>query len=282
MPFPLIAAGIAAAGSLAGGIIGNRAAARENQKQRAATMQLAKYQYQTDLDMWNRANAYNSPEEQMKRLQAAGLNPNMVYGSGSAAGNTSAQLPKFNAPNLQFGLPNPAEGLPAAIAMFQDFQIKQQQVDNLKAQEEAIKTKTAFEEYVRPYRAGILGGQAEYQDDILKQKLKSLKQDFDIKGELFPSQLSFMQGKNRAQTIEAEKNLALTTKIRQDTDLQKLKTDWFVTSLIGRFGLDVAKTIIGATGVGKLGKLIPGKSLNQNKRTVPRYNSTQSWKDMGY
>ena len=29
---------------------------------------------------------YNSPEQQIKRLQAAGLNPNLVYGSGASAG----------------------------------------------------------------------------------------------------------------------------------------------------------------------------------------------------
>ena len=28
---------------------------------------------------------YNSPEQQIKRLQAAGLNPNLVYGSGASA-----------------------------------------------------------------------------------------------------------------------------------------------------------------------------------------------------
>lgn len=33
---------------------------------------------------WNRENNYNSPQEQMKRLKAAGLNPNLVYGNGAA------------------------------------------------------------------------------------------------------------------------------------------------------------------------------------------------------
>ena len=29
-------------------------------------------------------NEYNTPANQMKRLQDAGLNPNLIYGSGSA------------------------------------------------------------------------------------------------------------------------------------------------------------------------------------------------------
>ena len=52
--------------------------------------------------MWNKQNAYNNPEAQMGRLKDAGLNPNLVYGSGSVAGNTSSQLPKYQAPKLDF------------------------------------------------------------------------------------------------------------------------------------------------------------------------------------
>ena len=40
------------------------------------------------IDMWNRQNQYNSPAEQMKRFQEAGLNPHLIYGQGSS-GNAS-------------------------------------------------------------------------------------------------------------------------------------------------------------------------------------------------
>lgn len=39
---------------------------------------------------WQLANDYNHPIQQMQRLKAAGLNPNLVYGSGSVAGNTTS------------------------------------------------------------------------------------------------------------------------------------------------------------------------------------------------
>ena len=39
---------------------------------------------------WTLANDYNHPIQQMERLKAAGLNPNLVYGSGSVAGNTTS------------------------------------------------------------------------------------------------------------------------------------------------------------------------------------------------
>lgn len=52
-------------------------------------------------EMWKKTNKYNSPVEQRKRLQKAGLNPNLVYGgsSGQTAGEaTQAGKPDFNVP----------------------------------------------------------------------------------------------------------------------------------------------------------------------------------------
>uniref|UniRef100_A0AAU8B289 DNA pilot protein n=1 Tax=Dulem virus 76 TaxID=3145787 RepID=A0AAU8B289_9VIRU len=39
---------------------------------------------------WHLTNDYNHPIEQMNRLKAAGLNPLLVYGSGSVTGNTTS------------------------------------------------------------------------------------------------------------------------------------------------------------------------------------------------
>lgn len=41
--------------------------------------------------MWNQANEYNTPQQQMQRLTDAGLNPNLVYGNG--ADTTAAAVP---------------------------------------------------------------------------------------------------------------------------------------------------------------------------------------------
>lgn len=48
-----------------------------------------KQAWERNLTMWNMNNAYNDPSAQMQRLKAAGLNPNLVYGSGNVVGNTS-------------------------------------------------------------------------------------------------------------------------------------------------------------------------------------------------
>lgn len=57
---------------------------------------------QKDLNwqMWDAENAYNHPTQQMARLREAGLNPNLVYGSGattlsaSTKGSPSYQMPQ--------------------------------------------------------------------------------------------------------------------------------------------------------------------------------------------
>jgi len=57
-------------------------------------------EFANNTKMWHLANQYNSPEMQMQRLKDAGLNPNLVYGSGSVTGNTSTQTPKYQAPQI--------------------------------------------------------------------------------------------------------------------------------------------------------------------------------------
>ena len=64
-------------------------------KQNAANMEMAKYQAQMQEDFYNK---YSSPEALMRQYQAAGLNPNLVYGSASAG---QGNVPGFNAPNIE-------------------------------------------------------------------------------------------------------------------------------------------------------------------------------------
>jgi hypothetical protein len=112
----------------------NAKVARENtDKTIAANRAMAEYQYQKDLEMWNKGNMYNSPLEQMRRLKAAGLNPNMVYGSGSAAGMSAGQLPKYNAPTADYNYVPPVD-IPSTIGMFQDFRLRSAQIRNQEQQ----------------------------------------------------------------------------------------------------------------------------------------------------
>lgn len=78
-----------------------------------------------NLEQWHRVNRYNHPTEQMARLTAAGLNPNLIYGSspGSAVGNAGAVAPG-QAP--KYGLSNP-------MIPFMNTRVQQAQSNNLTA-----------------------------------------------------------------------------------------------------------------------------------------------------
>lgn len=61
-----------------------------------ANLDLANLQYQNDVNMWNLQNAYNSPSAQMQRYKEAGLNPYLIYGSGSASAGNASSAPSYN------------------------------------------------------------------------------------------------------------------------------------------------------------------------------------------
>lgn len=64
---------VATGAQLAGNVLTTNMVNAENQT-------MARKAYEYGLDNWKRETAYNSPIEQVKRLEAAGLNPNLAYG----------------------------------------------------------------------------------------------------------------------------------------------------------------------------------------------------------
>lgn len=150
---------ISGVGSLFGGLGSSAMNNKAVQDTNKANMEIAKYQaqwqqqenekaYQRSLNMWNLQNEYNSPTQQMARIRAAGLNPNLVYGNG-VTGNSSGSAPqyepaKFNAPTMQayrgWNL-----GISDAISQFLAYRTVKAQVDNMEAQNSLIRQQTATE-----------------------------------------------------------------------------------------------------------------------------------------
>jgi len=98
---------IAGLGSLGSSLISNRGALR---RQQMADAQNIKF--------WKMQNQYNTPVKQMERLQKAGLNPNLIYGSGSAnTGVAGSVAPSKPAPyNIKNPVPLQAMLLQSQIA----------------------------------------------------------------------------------------------------------------------------------------------------------------------
>lgn len=145
-----IASGISAAGQAASNLI-STGGSRRSQK-RAFNMQqdLNNAQYQHDIDMWNAQNEYNTPASQMARYAEAGLNPALIYGSGSGSSGNSTSTPDYphaTAPTLEPY--NPMKGQQEALTstlaqlgQYQDVQNKKDTNNILKAQADQIRAQT--------------------------------------------------------------------------------------------------------------------------------------------
>lgn len=254
----------AAAAAVIGGIISSNTAKRNTDKTNKANAALAEYQYSKDLEMWNKSNEFNSPQEQMKRLQAGNLNPNLVYSGGNVTGNSSSQLPKYQAPRMEYNYQSPIPEAARLLGEYQDYRIKQEQKDNLAAQRKAIETDIAQRELNLRFgretfddRKDTLGwkkwsSEADVQNARQKWEQtfetrnhnlmnwpteRALKaQQLEQRGETFPYQLQFMQGQNRNLGTANEKMLTEMGRIKTATEMEKLRMDWYETQMMSNLG----------------------------------------------
>lgn len=127
---------ISGIGQLAGNYFGYKGQKEANK----TNIQLAEQARQHDISMWNAQNAYNTPAMQMQRMKEAGLNPNLVYGSG-AGQTTASPPPKAPVPQVDNELASLAQmSITPMISLYQDWQVKKAQIDNLQAETRSKQT----------------------------------------------------------------------------------------------------------------------------------------------
>lgn len=125
--------------------------------------QLAKYQYDLNMQAWREQTAYNSPAAQMQRLVDAGLNPNLVYGNGNVA-NAADAPPQYEAPRVNFDTnPNLGQGIASAM----NLQMTQAQVRGIDA-EIANKRQQMLESAARTAGQAIKNAQSQFDLDLAK------------------------------------------------------------------------------------------------------------------
>lgn len=160
-------------------------ASLQNQK----NAELMKYQFDMNKKMFDQANLYNSPLQQMERYKQAGLNPNLIYGQGTP-GNSPNVLPQYRAPDYEANIRRPlniSETLGAGINTLLDLtrlknEQKQGQILDSEAtiksnqavysdQAEYWKKEALMASGTRAYadlglNYGIWAGDREYQDRV--------------------------------------------------------------------------------------------------------------------
>lgn len=131
MPFPIAAAITAGASALStGGQI--YASGKMNKKTREWNEKMYGIQRQDALNDWNMMNQYNSPEAQMQRFKAAGLNPNLIYGQQ----NEGATVRSTDAKGWNPQVPDIQGGVSRSLSAFIDYTLQQEQVKNMQASRE--------------------------------------------------------------------------------------------------------------------------------------------------
>lgn len=243
---------------IAGGasLLGSALGFGSQKKTNKANMELAKYQnewqtqenekaYQRNLKMWNLQNEYNSPTQQMARLRSAGLNPNLVYGSG-VTGNSSGSAPQYQPADIKRAELSPYrgwnQGLSDAVSNFLAFRSNRAQVENMEAQNSLIRQQTATE---ATRQANIAASTARSEFDLSQaNRLKDVsvsmaeaqmtKAQHDASSSWARSQQEWIKagvdkalqetriklGKAEyAQTIEA------VTRLMQDNDINKFRNN---------------------------------------------------------
>lgn len=127
--------------NILGGFLGMGSQASANK----ANMELAKYQNEWNEYMWNKQNEYNTPKNQMARYLDAGLNPNLIYGSGSASAGNSTSVP--TAANMHVEpLPVPNLG-EAAQQLISNIRADRLADADIKAKEADVRNKDSLSQY---------------------------------------------------------------------------------------------------------------------------------------
>lgn len=216
----LASAGGSLVGSIANGLFGGA----QVRRQLKANKELAQYQFDLNRQQWQAENEYNSPKAQMQRLKEAGLNPNLVYGSGSVSGNTTTAGPRFEAPksgkNDRWDFANMAA---QAIMMYQDIQQKQANIDLSRAQTNAVNENAELTAVERAWRILRKDSDAKWLDK--ERDLRTIFTDWQGRNEAFKYQRGVSMFGHELQALELSneeararlRNAALDAVLKNDT-----------------------------------------------------------------
>lgn len=245
--------GKSAVSSLTGAAIDTGAKAISANQQFKQQMQLQQQQQEYNTEMWNKQNEYNSPTNQIARLNEAGINPQIAL-SGGGLQNVGAT--STTPGGASFSASSPTSSGAAMNSSFIQQQQMNEQLENLKAQRENINAKTAeqlLDNYVKAQT------QAE-RVDIGKQAARNAKNMADLTYE----KMIWQQGQNDLfdatyqQKISQEEiktnTMMLERAIKQkDLDYKEkqlaaaLAETWARVSLnykVGQASLDQAKAAV--------------------------------------
>lgn len=207
----------AVTGGLAGAVgslFGLGPEAASNAMTKADQKELMKYQYDLNMQGVENQRAYDSPEAQMKRLESAGLNPHLVYGSGSVVGNTSST------PSASLSQARKTElGRYQEMAVNQSLAQAQTEIENNKKYGILLDTKAD------ETRQAISESKAREQNLLSDTENKKnantwFWNTYEIKNEILQNQLALIKGQTEVAKESAKRLVFMTNKQGEYIDAQ--------------------------------------------------------------
>ena len=189
-------------GSVASTLIGN-----------SANIQLAREQREWDYKMWKENNEYNTPQNQMKRLRDAGLNPGLAMSNGLIGNGLSSQTAGGQtAPTVDY---SPiAQGLRDSVDLYQQRRMQQAQIDKLNSETVSQSIKNRYENQ----RQIIELQQALENKDLTSSQRKHINLEID---RLFKEN-AYIDRKN---TAEIARNEAETRQAHANTSYLEMLSE---------------------------------------------------------
>lgn len=183
----------------------------------------AELAYQRSVEQWNRQNMYNTPEAQMARFRAGGLNPHLIYGQGNA-GNASG-YPEYQPADIKYNVEAAQYGsavsgaIPTLMAIgtwmqnmrLMEASYQKTKVDTMKAESDTDRVRQLIE-YLREQNPQMVKEKrnkldlfefqkeaADYGRNIARTKLFDMEQEFRYKygDDLFSEFDSAWQSKSK-------------------------------------------------------------------------------------
>lgn len=231
-------------GSLGASLIGNSGAKR---RQNLANQQ--------NIEFWNMQNKYNTPKAQMGRLKDAGLNPNLIYGSGSAnTGVAGSIAPSKAAP---YSIQNP---IPLQSALLQS----QIDLNNSNANKNNVQADSV---------GGLLPGrkaELQFKNDLAEVKL-------DIQNKTKSEQIETIKNSK----LQSDFNVIIKEKDKEEALKGNIKGN-YIGTILNNLGLDSRKpedkVIIQALMYGLIGSKLFNdltgsvKNIIQSRAKAPVFN----------
>lgn len=227
MPDPISAA-IGGVSNIVGGVIDNLMNRKTQREQNAFNAREAEKAYERQLDFWGKNNAYNTPEQQVQRLRAAGLNPylmlqnglgssgNSVGVSAPGAAHSAGLMPSTIGEGISRGFESLMQGLQLAInnkKADSDIKVNEAEIEKKKAETKGVQISNSWNPKL--YRSQLEGLNLSNYSTLLENEfnlrsMDSRLQAVDLQNALVKTQQEYLlaqQSQVRIQSLLAQKEL---------------------------------------------------------------------------